>query len=216
VENKRFGRWLQKFFGGVKIFAANRGDYFSRGINCDCEILTILSNLRCKGIWHSGVNNLDIESISVKKAKSQITVTEDVFPENKRFVSEPKEGQSLPYCATHHILDSLLVYLLDYFQHLDLCLVGTNYILNALQQRYKSRTTTELQKYISANGPNYVVLKTKKTFQYKNLPFLLLMTIASSRLHQARFWVGRKKRFNHNFENIALLAKWIVLTRTAS
>jgi len=111
------------------------------------------------------VNNLDIESISVKKAKSQITVTEDVFfPENKRFVSEPNQGQSLPYCATHRIIDSLLVYLLDYFQHLDLCLVGTNYILNALQQRYKSRTTTELQKYISVNGPNYVVLKAKKNF----------------------------------------------------
>ena len=38
------------------------------------------------------------------------------------------------------------------------CFVGTNHILNASQQRYKSRTTTELQKYISVNGPNYVVL----------------------------------------------------------
>lgn len=180
---------MQKFFGR-KICAANWGDYFSRGINCDCETARILSNLRCKGNWHSGVNNLDIESISVKKAKSQITITEDAFPENKRFVSKPNQGQSLNYCATYHI-DSLLVYL-DYFQHLDLCFVGTNYILNALQQRYKSRTTTELQKYISVNGPNHVVLKTKKMFQCKP-SFLLLMTIASSWLHQVRFWVVGKR-----------------------
>ena len=104
------------------------------------------------------MNNLDIESISVKKAKSQITVTEDVFPENKRFVSESNEGQSIPYCAAYHIENSLLVYL-GLFSTLRLvCFVGTNHILNALQQRYKSRTTTELQKYISVNGPNYVVL----------------------------------------------------------
>jgi hypothetical protein len=39
---------------------------------------------------------------------------------------------------------------IDYSQHLDLCfIVGTNHILNALQQQYKSGTTTELQKYIS-------------------------------------------------------------------
>ena len=42
-----------------------------------------------------GVNNVDVESISWKKAKSQITVTEDIFPENKRFLSEPNQGQSL-------------------------------------------------------------------------------------------------------------------------
>jgi hypothetical protein len=93
------------------------------------------------------VNNLDIESISVKKAKSQITVTEDIFPENKRFVSESNEGVSRYLIAPHIIYRRLTTsrLYLDYFQHLDLCLVGTNYILNALQQRYKSRTTTELQ-----------------------------------------------------------------------
>jgi len=117
------------------------------------------------------VNNLDLESISVKKAKSQITITEDIFPENKRFVSEPNEGQSLPYCATYRIENSLLVYL-DYFQHLDLCFVGTNYILNALQQRYKSRTTTELQKYISVNGPNYMLFfGVREDPKNINLPF---------------------------------------------
>jgi len=56
-----------------------------------------------------GVNNVDVESISWKKAKSQITVTEDIFPENKRFLSEPNQGQSLLYCATYHIIDSLLL-----------------------------------------------------------------------------------------------------------
>jgi len=142
------------------------------------------------------VNNLDLESISVKKAKSQITITEDIFPENKRFVSESNEGQSLPYCATYRIENSLLVYL-DYFQHLDLCFVGTNYILNALQQRYKSGTTTELQKYISVWWMDQTICcfavreETKKTVQYKP-PFLLLMTIASSWLHQVRFWVGKR------------------------
>jgi len=137
-----------------------------------CEILP---NLGCKGNWHSGVNNLDLESISVKKAKSQITITEDIFPENKRFVSEPNEGQSLPYCATYRIENSLLVYL-DYFQHLDLCFVGTNYILNALQQRYKSGTTTELQKYISVWWMEqticcFAVREETKKLSNINLPF---------------------------------------------
>lgn len=44
---------------------------------------------------------------------------------------------------------------MDYFQHLDLCFeVRRNNNLNALQQRYKSRTTTELQKYDIMNRPN--------------------------------------------------------------
>ena len=79
---------IAKVFRGS--FSANWGDYFSHGISCDCEILRMLSNLRCKGNWHSGVNNLDIESISVKKAKSQITVTEDVFSWEQTFCIRTK------------------------------------------------------------------------------------------------------------------------------
>jgi hypothetical protein len=60
---------------------------------------------------------------------------------------------------------------IDYSQHLDLCfIVGTNHILNALQQQYKSATTTELQKYISVNGPNYVVLYLVEKTKKLNLP----------------------------------------------
>jgi len=53
-----------------------------------------------------------------------------------------------------------------------LCFVGTNYILNALQQQYKSRTTTELQKYISVNGPNYMLFfGVREDTKNINLPF---------------------------------------------
>jgi len=160
-------------------------------------LCSILSNWGCKGNWHSGVNNLDIESISVKKAKSQITVTEDVFPENKRFVSESNEGQSIPYCAAYHIENSLLVYL------------GLFSTLRLVFRRYKLyseclTTTIQKQNYNRAseihlsvvNGPNYMLFcrkrrKEKKTVQNKP-PFLLLMTIASSWLHQVRFWVGKR------------------------
>ena len=72
---------------------------------------------------------------------------------------------------------------IDYSQHLDSCfIVGTNHILNALQQQYKSGTTTELQKYISVyvSGPNYVVSKSDDKNCPIQPPCLFLMTIAYS------------------------------------
>ena len=70
---------------------------------------------------------------------------------------------------------------IDYSQHLDSCfIVGTNHILNALQQQYKSGTTTELQKYISVSGPNYVVSKGDDRNCPIQPPILFLMTIAYS------------------------------------
>ena len=154
-------------------------------------LCSILSNWGCKGNWHSGVNNLDIESISVKKAKSQITVTEDVFPENKRFVSESNEGQSIPYCAAYHIENSLLVYL------------GLFSTLRLVFRRYKLyseclTTTIQKQNYNRASEIHfsewtklYVVFRCKRRHKKYKPPFLLLMTIASSWLHQVRFWVGK-------------------------
>jgi len=116
------------------------------------------------------VNNLDIESISVKKAKSQITVTEDVFPENKRFVSESNEGQSIPYCAAYHIENSLLVYL------------GLFSTLRLVFRRYKLYSeclTTTIQKrnynraseiHLSVvNGPNHMLFCGKRRDK-KNCP----------------------------------------------
>jgi hypothetical protein len=73
-------------------------DYFPEGH-------VVIQRFQLKGKWQVGW--IIIESISWKKAKSQITVTEDIFPENKCFVSKGNHGQSLLYCATCHI-DSLL------------------------------------------------------------------------------------------------------------
>jgi len=123
------------------------------------------------GNWHSGGNNLDLESWSVKKAKSQITVTEDIFPENKRFVSESNQGQSLPYCAAYHIENSLLVYL------------GLFSTLRLVFRRYKLyseclTTTIQKQNYNRAseihlsvvNGPNYMLFCRKRREEKKNCP----------------------------------------------
>ena len=116
------------------------------------------------------------------------------FLRTNTFVSETNEGQSLLYCATYH-KDSLLVYL-DYFQHLDLCFVGTNYILNALQQRYKSRTTTELQKYISVNGPNYVEKTPSKNLSNINPLFVVVVDDNSFKLTSPGKVLGRETKFH--------------------
>ena len=106
---------------------------------------------------------------------------------------------------------------IDYSQHLDSCfIVGTNHILNALQQQYKSGTTTELQKYISVLVDQTMSFQKEMTriVQF-NLPFCFFMTIAySCFFHQVKFWGG--KAFHWNFEKWLLLAKGIVLTRTAA
>ena len=154
-----------------------------------------------------------IESISWKKAKSQITVTEDVFSWEQTFCIRTK-GRSVVAL----LRDTSYIRLTT---SLSSGLFSTLRLVFGRYKLYSECVTTTIQKQNYRNtsvrmDQTMLFWRPKKLSNIKNLPFLLLMTIASSRLHQARFWVGRKKRFNHNFENIALLAKWIVLTRTAS
>ena len=136
-----------------------------------------------------GVNNVDVESISWKKAKSQITVTEDIFPENKRFLSEPNQGQSLLYCATYHIIDSLLLDGLSSTLRLVFCRYKLNSecLTTTIQKRNYNRASeihqcewTKLCCFVSGREDKKI-----------KPPLLLLMTIASSWLHQVRFWVGK-------------------------
>ena len=91
--------------------------------------------------------------------------------------------------------------------------------------RYKSYSeclTTTIQKrnynraseiHISVSGQNYVVSKRDDKNCPIQPPFQFLMTIVVF-FHQVMFWVG--KAFHWNFEKWLLLAKGIVLTRTAA
>ena len=154
-------------------------------------LCSILSNWGCKGNWHSGVNNLDIESISVKKAKSQITVTEDIFSWEQTFCIRIKSRSVVT--LLRHIS----------YRKLTTSLSGLFSTLRLVFRRYKLyseclTTTIQKQNYNRASEIHfsewtklYVVFRCKRRNKKYKPPFLLLMTIASSWLHQVRFWVGK-------------------------